>query len=475
MVVGDFAQDVDVCVIGAGPGGYVAAIRAAQLGRKVILVERDQLGGVCLNRGCIPSKALISAADRYDSFRGAAQLGFRLPEKIDIDWDRLMAWKRGVIQQLRVGITKLLSANEIEVVFGEARFIGPSSVRVVTKEAGQTYNFKQAIVATGSRPYRLPGLPMDGGRILSSTEALELPSLPERMLIVGGGYIGLELGTAYAKLGTQVTILEGSGSLLPGVEPRLVQIVQNRFRRIGGEIVTHARVQQGQSTSTAVHVMAVVDGKAQQYTADYCLVAVGRVPNTEDLGLAVAGVHCDDKGFIRTSSSCCTSRSTIYAIGDCAGGDLLAHKASFEARVAAEAACGRFSVVDVQAMPYVIFSDPEIAYAGFTVEAARKAGYDPVVGRCAFQANGRALSLQQGEGFIQVVVDSETEQIVGVQMVGHEASSLLATAVLAIETGVSAEDIGLIVHAHPTLSEAFAEAAENAVGRSIHGVNRKRG
>ena len=472
MVVGDLAQEVDVLVIGAGPGGYVAAIRAAQLGRKVTIVDKDALGGVCLNRGCIPSKAIISAAERFLAVKEAEQMGIEVSGDVKVNMPELMKWKDGVVKKLTGGVKSLLQGNQVKVISGEAYFNGTDSVRVVTDDSSQTYKFNDVIIATGSRPAELKILPFDGKRILSSTEALRLQEVPERLVVVGGGYIGLELGTAYAKLGADVTILEGTNSLLPGTDPALTQMVTRRLKKLGVKVVTEAMVQGGENKGEEVEITATVKGEETTFTADYCLVAVGRTPNTDELGLEYAQVELDERGFIKIDNQCRTNVEHIYAIGDCAGGALLAHKASYEGKIAAEAIAGMNSVIDYQAMPFVVFSDPEIAYTGLTEDEAKEQGYDPVVSRFAFQANGRALSMNDTNGFVKVVADSETKQVLGVQIVGPEASTLIGEAVFAVEMGANAEDIALTIHAHPTLTETIMEAAEGVLGHAIHMINR---
>ncbi len=472
MVVGDFATEVDVMVIGGGPGGYVAAIRAAQLGRKVTLVDKSELGGVCLNRGCIPSKALISAADRVQQIRSASDLGINV-ENVTVDLEQMMNWKDGVVKKLTGGVGTLLKGNKVEVVSGEAYFSGPNTVRVSTEQSSQTYQFNDCIIATGSRPAELKSLPFDGKRILSSTELLQLKEVPQRLLVVGGGYIGLELGTAYRKLGSEVTILEGADSILPEVDPAMSRMVNRNLKKLGVKVVTKAMVQGGQTSGDEVTVIAKVKGKEESFTADVVLVAIGRTPNTDELGLDLVGITTDERGFIPVDDQLRTAVDHVYAIGDITGGALLAHKASYEGKVAAEVIAGQKSAVDYQAMPYVIFSDPEIAYTGLTEKEAKEAGYDPVTSRFSFHANGRALSMEAADGFAQVVADKESKQILGVQIVGPEASSLIAEAVLAIEMGANAEDLSLTIHPHPTLPEALMEAAEGVLGYAIHMVNKK--
>ncbi len=456
MVVGDLAQEVDVLVIGAGPGGYVAAIRAAQLGKSLVIVDKAELGGVCLNRGCIPSKAIISASERFHDMEQADEMGIEINGEVRVNLPQLMKWK-----------------NKVEIVSGEAFFTDTNRVRVVNESSGQTYQFRHVIIATGTRECELPALPFDEKRVISSTRALELDEIPKRLIVVGGGYIGLELGTAYAKLGSKVTILEAEKTLLPGVDPMITKMVQRRLKKLGVQVVSNALVIGGENTGEEVTVTAKVNGEEQSFVADYSLVAIGRVPNTDSLGLEAIGVELDEHGFIKINEQCRTNIDHIFAIGDCAGGELLAHKASYEGKVAAEVISGKKSAIDYLAMPHVIFSDPEIAYTGLTEEKAKKEGYRPVVSRFPFQALGRALTMNRTDGFVQVVADDETKQVLGVQIVGPEASSLIGEAVFAIEMGANAEDLSLTIHPHPTLSEGIMEAAEGILGQSVHMINRK--
>ncbi|TCP64438.1 dihydrolipoyl dehydrogenase [Baia soyae] len=473
MVVGDLAQEVDVVVVGAGPGGYVAAIRAAQLGKNVVIVDKDEVGGVCLNRGCIPSKAIISASERLMHIREASHVGIEVSGDVTVNMPKLIEWKNGVVKKLTGGVSQLLKGNKIEVAKGEVYFTGPNSLRVMTDDSSQSFKYNDVIIATGSSPAELKILPFDGKRILSSTEALNLQEVPKRFVVVGGGYIGLELGTAYAKLGAEVTILEGTKSLLPGTEGTLTKMVTRKLKKLGVTIVTEAMVQGGEVNGEEVTVRATVKGEEKSFVADYALVSVGRKPNTEEIGLDNVGVELDERGFIKIDKQCKTNVSGVYAIGDCAGGALLAHKASYEGKIAAEVLAGMNSVIDYQAMPFVIFSDPEIAYTGLTEEQAKEEGYEVVTSRFAFAANGRALSMESADGFVQVVAEKETKQLLGVQIVGPEASSLISEAVFAIEMGANAEDIALTIHAHPTLPETFMEAAEGILGHAIHMVNKK--
>lgn len=474
MVVGDLAKEIDVLVVGAGPGGYVAAIRAAQLGKSVTIVDKGELGGVCLNRGCIPSKAIISASERYQNLREAEEVGLELTGEVKVNMPKLIDWKNSVVQKLTGGVKALLQGNGVEIVSGEVFFSDTKTARVMSDTSSQSYKFNHCIIATGSRPAELKVLPFDGERILSSTEALNLQEVPNKLIVVGGGYIGLELGTAYAKLGAEVTILEGAKSIIPGTDPALTKVVSRKLKKLGVKVYTEAMVEGGSNNGDSVEVTATIKGEKQTFTADYALVSIGRRPNTEDIGLEILGVEVDERGFIKIDEQCKTTAPDVYAIGDCAGGVLLAHKASYEGKIAAEVIAGQNSAIDYLAMPFVIFSDPEIAYTGYTEEQAKEAGYDPIVSRFAFAANGRALSINNAEGFYQIVADKETKQILGVQIVGPEASTLISEAVLTIEMGANAEDIELSILPHPTLGEVALEAAEGVSGRAIHAINRKR-
>ncbi|SMO73165.1 dihydrolipoyl dehydrogenase [Melghirimyces algeriensis] len=471
MVVGDFATEVDVLVVGGGPGGYVAAIRAAQMGKSVTLVDKAEIGGVCLNRGCIPSKALIHGGDEVHKMKNASHMGIEV-DNVKINFADMIKWKDDVVKKLTGGVSSLLKANKVDVVQGEVYFSGEDTVKVATDNDSTTYQFKHCIVATGSRPFEIPSLKFDGDKIISSTEALSLSEIPEKMIVVGGGYIGLELGTAYSKLGTEVTVLEGMDTILPGVDPSMVRMVKRNLKKLGVDVVTNAMVQSADTSGDGVTVTAEVKGEVKSFSADKVLVSVGRKPNTDELGLDLAGIEVDDKGFIPTDKQMRTKNDKIFAIGDVAGQPMLAHKASYEGKIAAEVIAGEPSEVDYRAMPYVIFSDPELAYTGLTEKEAKEEGYDVSVSRFSFAANGRALSLDAADGFFQVVADKETQQILGAQIVGPEASSLISEVVLAIEMGANAEDIALTIHAHPTLPETFMEAAEGIVGNPVHMVKK---
>lgn len=472
-MTGEVKKDVDLLVIGAGSGGYVAAIRAAQLGKKVVLVDKAELGGVCLNRGCIPSKALISASERVKHIKHANTMGLKVSGEVQVDMPEVVKWKDGIVNKLTDGIRTLLKGNGVEVISGEAYLTEAHIAKIKIEDEEQIFSYKDLILAIGSLPVELKSMPFDQKRIISSTEALQLQEVPNHLVVVGGGYIGLELGTAYAKFGAKVTILEGSDTILSGTDPILTKTVKRHLKEIGITVITDALVQGGENTGDEVNVHVQVDGKEEIIQCDYCLVSIGRKPNTGKIGLENIGVVLDDQGFIKINNKCQTNIEHVYAIGDCAGGDLLAHKASYEAKIAAEVISGQNNVIDFQAMPFVIFSDPEVAYTGLTEKEAKEKGYETVSSRFPFQANARALSVSDADGFVQVVAEKNTKRVLGVQMVGPEVSSLIAEAVFAIEAGANAEDLSLTIHAHPTLPEPLMEAAEGVMGHATHMLNKK--
>ncbi|GED13561.1 dihydrolipoyl dehydrogenase [Aneurinibacillus migulanus] len=460
---------VDVLVIGAGPGGYTAAIRTAQLGKHVAIVEQDALGGVCLNRGCIPSKALISAAHQLEVVNGAASIGIEAGEA-KVSFTKVQEWKNGIVHKLTSGVQSLLKANKVQKLTGRASFLSPNEVRIEGEETIACH-FMHCIIATGSRPIELPAFPY-GGRILSSTEALALDEIPQTMIVLGGGYIGIELGQTYAKFGTKVTIIEGTDAILPGFEKEASRFVSRTLKKLGVQVFTQAMAESAEQTNEAVTVTFTHKGEAQQVTADYLLVTVGRRPNLEALGLDQIGIEHTERGLLRVDEQGRTSVPTIYAIGDIVAGVALAHKASYEGKVAAEAIAGLDSTVDYRVIPAVVFSDPEIASVGISETEAKEQGRSIVTGKFPYAANGRALSLNAGEGFVKIIADKEEGTVLGAQIVGPEASNLIAELGLAIEAGITLEEISQTIHAHPTLGEIVMEAAESALGRAIHQVNK---
>lgn len=459
MVMGSIKTGTDVVVIGAGPGGYVAAQRAAQLGFDVTLIESEELGGTCLNHGCIPSKALISVGDLLHKVNSGADRGLVVKGSVEVDFARTQEWKQNkVIKRLTTGVASLMKAAQVEVVKGRARFTDPHSLEVELNEGGTAaYSFKHAIIATGSMAVNPSFFPLDGENVVDARGALAFTEVPARFLVVGGGYIGVELGIAYAKLGSQVTIVEATGQLLPGTDPDLINVLMRRLRRLGITVLLNAKASGGlQNGKVRVED---AEGKVQEIEADKVLVSVGRRPCHEGLQLEKAGVRVDEKGFIPVDEQMRTNVGHIYAIGDVCSPVMLAHKASAQGRVAAEAIAGLPSAADWQTVPAVVFTDPEIAYVGLTEAQAREKGYDPVVSRYNFAAVGRALTMGESDGFVKLVGDRKSGLLLGAQMIGPEVSELIGEVTLALEMGALMEDVALTPHYHPTLSEGILEAA----------------
>jgi dihydrolipoamide dehydrogenase len=467
MVVGEFADAVDLLVLGGGPGGYAAAIRAAQLGRQVTLVERAGpagLGGVCLQVGCIPSKALIELADAMQRTRDLRAAGLDA-DGVAVSLERFQAWRRELCAGLARGVGELLDGGGVRIVHGEARFNRADRVAVRTPEdRALFFEFEHAIIATGSRPAALPGLPFDGERVLDSTGALALPAVPESVAVVGAGYIGLELGTALAKLGARVTVVEALDRVLPTVEESLTAPVLRRLRALGVDLrldTTAQRLEDG------ALVVVGPGGGEDRVEAQRVVVAVGRVPNTDDLGLAEAGVSVGADGLIEVGEDM-RAADRIAAVGDVVAGPALAHKATAEAAVAAEALSGRPAAFDARAIPIVIFTDPEIGSVGLSEAQAREAGLDPVAATFPLAASGRAGTLGARDGFTRIVADEATDRVVGVHVVGPHASELVAGGALAIEVMAAPGDVAATIHPHPTLGEGLREAAELMLGQPLH-------
>ncbi|MCF8563891.1 dihydrolipoyl dehydrogenase [Alicyclobacillus tolerans] len=465
MVVGEFTEEVDVVVIGAGPGGYVAAIRAAQLGKQVTVVEKANLGGVCLNVGCIPSKALISAAEHYEKSKEQTFPGIETTAALD--FAKVQNWKQGVVDKMTGGVKTLLKGNKINVLEGEAFFSKPDEIRVMMEHESKVLHFQHCILATGSRPIELKALPF-GPRVLSSTEALALDHVPESMIVVGGGYIGMELGQAYAKLGTKITIVEGLPSVLNTFDPQLTRLVTRNLKKYNVDIFADAMAKSVQEDEKSATLTFTVKGEDKSVTAEYVLVTVGRRPNTDELGLDSIGMKMAGKGLIEVDAQCRTSVPNVYAIGDIVPGPALAHKASYEGKVAAEVIAGKKSAVDYRCIPAVVFTDPEIAMVGLTEAEAKEQYGEVAVGRFPYAANGRATALNADAGFVKLIADKNSGLLVGAQVIGIEASNLIAELGLAIEMSATLEDVALTIHAHPTLGEMVMEAAEAGLGEPIH-------
>lgn len=467
MVVGDFPIETDTLVIGAGPGGYVAAIRAAQLGQKVTVVEKATLGGVCLNVGCIPSKALISAGHRYEEARHSEDMGIKA-ENVTVDFSKVQEFKQGVVKKLTGGVAGLLKGNKVDVVSGEAYFVDNETVKVMDETSSQTYKFKNVIIATGSRPIEIPAFKYSK-RVLDSTGALNLQEIPNKLVVIGGGYIGTELGTAYANFGTEVTFIEAADEILAGFEKQMSAIVKRNLKKKGNvEIHTKAMAKGVEETDNGVKVTFEVNGEEKTVEADYLLVTVGRRPNTDELGLEQVGIEMTDRGVIKIDKQCRTNIPNIYAIGDIVEGPPLAHKASYEGKIAAEAIAGEKAEIDYLAIPAVVFSEPELASVGYTEAQAKEEGIEVNASKFPFAANGRALSLNNTDGFLKLVTRKEDGLVIGAQIAGPSASDMISELGLAIEAGMTAEDIAMTIHAHPTLGEITMEAAEVAIGSPIH-------
>jgi dihydrolipoamide dehydrogenase len=462
-------MDYALIVIGSGPGGYHAAIRGAQLGLKVACIEKAEVGGVCLNVGCIPTKALLHVAHTLEEAKHADAYGveFGTPE---LDLKRLMDWQAKVVTKHTAGVAQLLKGNKVDLIRGEARFVEANAIRVEDRRVtGERF-----IVATGSRPIVLPGLEPDGQRVVDSTGALRVTDVPRRFLTLGGSAIGLEFADIYASLGSEVTVVEMMDQIVPTADVDIAKALHKALTQRGMTIRTGTRALSQEETEGATEVVVEgQDGTREKLVVDRVLVAVGRSPNGRNLGLEDIGVHVDERGFVPTSETMQTSVPHVYAIGDVTRGPLLAHKAMKEGLVAAEHAAGKKVAYDTL-VPSVIYTSPELASVGMTEAEAAEAGFETLVGSFPLSASGRATTMGATTGVMKVVADARTDQVLGVHLVCPGAGELIAEATLAMEMGATVEDIGAIQHAHPTLSEGLMEAAEHAHGRAIHIANRRR-
>ncbi|HSU53364.1 MAG TPA: dihydrolipoyl dehydrogenase [Candidatus Dormibacteraeota bacterium] len=464
----------EIVIVGAGPGGYTAAFYAADMGKKVILVERDKrLGGVCLNRGCIPSKALLHAAHTISSARESEHRGITFTNPT-IDPAKLRAWKESILTKLSGGVAQLAKMRGVQVMSGRGYFEDSNTLRLETEEGQQFIKYEKAIIAVGSKSAMPKAFDLGNPRVMTSREALEVEDVPENLLVVGGGYIGMELGTVYATLGSKVVLVEALDTILAGADPDLARPVVNYAKKAFKEVRLKTKVAKMATSGKQIKVEFEMDGQKKEELYDRVLVAVGRVPNSQDLGLENTKVALDDKGFIKVNEKQQTGDPNIFAIGDIVGGVLLAHKASKEARIAVEVIAGEDSAFQNVTIPAVVFTDPEVAWCGLTEAEAKEKGIQVQTAKFPWAASGRALSFDRPEGMTKLLIEPETERILGVGIVGHGAGELIAEGVLAIEMGATAKDLALAVHPHPTLSETLMEAAEAFYGHATHTFARKR-
>jgi dihydrolipoamide dehydrogenase len=468
-------KSLKVAVLGAGPGGYAAAFYAADLGMQVTLIgEEKNPGGVCLYKGCIPSKALLHVAKVIDEAHHATDWGvsFGAPS---IDVDQLRAYKNRVVEKLTSGTGQVAKLRKVNYLQGRASIVDARTLRVQKVDGGEeTVSVDAVILATGSHPTRIPSLSIDSPRVLDSTGALDLPEIPQTMLVIGGGYIGLELGSVYAALGTRVSVVEMTPGLLPGADRDLVRILNQRAEKVFEKIFLSTKVTSMKADASSVTVTFEGEGAPGEATYDYVLVSIGRRPNAKIEGLDRTRVKVDAKGFIETDGQRRTAEPTMFAIGDVAGEPMLAHKASHEARVAVEAIAGHKAVFEPAAIPAVVFTDPEIAWAGLTEADAEKQGIKVEVARFPWGASGRAIAIDRVDGMTKLLIDPATERVLGVGIVGSGAGELISEGVLAIEMGATASDVKLTIHPHPTLTETVMEAAEQFFGQATHVYKPKR-
>ena len=468
----DSTIQTDVLVIGSGPGGYVSAIRTGQLGHDVILIEKENYGGICLNHGCIPSKSLINTTNLAHNAQSARERG--IDAEISINTERMIEWKDDIVEQLTGGVEQLCRANGVNLIKGTGKFVNDSEVRVISEDSNTPSHiaFDHTIVATGSRPMQLPGFEFDAEPILNSREALSLKAAPEDLLIVGAGYIGLELATVFAKLGTDVTIVEMLDDILPGFESDVASVIRKRAAELGIDFHLGEVAQEWTRIDKGIRVITETEtGNRKKYNSEKVLVAIGREPVLDTLDLENIGLESNEEGFLTTDEQGRTEIESIYAIGDIAGEPMLAHKASKEGLVAAQAIAGEPIDPDYRFVPAAVFTDPEIGTVGMTKVEAEEAGITPLVGKMPFSASGRAMTMGDTTGFVRIVAIKESGVLIGAQIVGPDASELISELSFAIEQGATLEDIAETIHIHPTLTEVVMEAAENAMGQAIHTTN----
>jgi len=454
----------DIAIIGSGPGGYVAAIRAGQLGKKVLIVERDKLGGICLNYGCIPSKAIIHIAHLYRKIKWLNEIGVAIGE-VKLDFSKIKEWKDQVVNRLRKGIKYLLDSYGVEQIQGNAIINESNRIEVESK----VFEARNIIIATGSSPLELPNVKIDGKDILDSTSALELTELPKSILVIGGGAIGLELGCAFQNFGSELYVVEIMDQLLPGFDKEISETIRRSITRRGAKVYLSSKVMEVKKANGKQKVVIDAQGKIEEIEVDKILLSIGRKPNNQEIKLK--GINMDKRGYIITDEYQRTNLENVYAIGDITGPPFLAHRASKQGIVAVEVISGMKSAFDYRAIPSTFFTDPEIISIGKSQDEASKER-EILVGKFPFIALGRALTQGFSEGFVKVVADKESKVILGIQAVGEGVSELNGEAALAIEASLTLEDLGLVMHAHPTLSEAMMESAENALRKAIHILNK---
>lgn len=460
-------DSTSVAVIGAGPGGYVAAIKAAQLGKDVTIIEKENYGGVCLNIGCIPSKALITAARKYEETQHFDAFGLPVPELEKIDYSKVQEYKSKVVKQLTGGVEMLLKGNKVNMIKGIATFKDENTLTIDTVDGNKELTFEDCIISTGSRPTELPFASFSD-RVVDSTSVLDFEEIPESLIVIGGGVIGIELAFVYADFGTKVTILEATDDILPPNGKHITNVIKKSLKQKGVELHTGAFVESAVTEGNKSVVKAKDGDEILTFEADYTMVSVGRTPNTENIGLDKAGVKVNDRGVIEVDEQGRTNVSNIYAIGDIIPGPQLAHKASYEGKIVAEVITGHNSVFDYRTIPSVIFSNPEVAVTGLSEAGAKEAGYNVKAQRFPFSANGRAIALNETAGFVNIIADADTGKVLGGEIVGPEASDLINEVTVAIEASLTGEDLALTIHPHPTLGEAIMEAAEGISDKPIH-------
>jgi dihydrolipoamide dehydrogenase len=461
-----------VVVIGAGPAGYVCAIRLAQLGQEVTVVEKEYLGGTCLNVGCIPSKAMIAAGTLLHRIGDAGAMGITA-SGVKLDLAKLVEWKAGIVGKLTGGVGGLLKNHKVTVVMGSASFVDRNTIQVKSKDGEKTLKADDVVIATGSVPIEIPGFAFDEDKVWSSTGALRPAKLPQHLVVIGGGYIGLELGMMYRKLGSKVTVLEATGGALPGQERDCVKVIERSLKKMEIKLLTETFAQGFEHKNGKSFVRIKTKTGEDTIECDQILSTVGRKPYSAGLGLEKVGLAVDAKGFMKVDKKMRTSVPSIYAIGDIAGQPMLAHKGSREGLVAAGVIAGENEEYDARCVPAVIFTAPEMASVGLTEDQCKEQGLEYKTGSFPFAASGRAMSLMETEGFVKVIAHAKTDEVLGVHMVGPEVTELIAEAALAIEMGATSEDLARTIHAHPTLPEAVMEASEAVHGMAVHIFQKK--